>query len=49
MEYQLGYQLKTGDTILTQFDNLPGMSGGGRAGKKSKVFDRLKFTAIFFK
>ena len=37
--YQLGYHLKVGDTILTQFDNLPGMKNK-RGRRKSKVFER---------
>ena len=37
LEYQLGYQLRTGDRILTEFDNLP---GGRRGKRKSKVFKR---------
>ena len=39
LEYELGYQLSVGDTILTQFDNLPGMKGK-RGRRKSKVFER---------
>jgi hypothetical protein len=39
LEYQLGYQLKIGDTILTHFDSLPGQ-GGRRGRRKSKVFER---------
>ena len=39
VEYQLGYQLKIGDTILTHFDSLPGQSGG-RGRRKSKIFER---------
>ena len=37
--YQIGYHLKVGDTILTQFDNLRGMKGK-RGRRKSKVFER---------
>ena len=39
LEYQLGYQLKIGDTILTHFDSLPGQSGR-RGRRRSKVFER---------
>ena len=37
LEYQLGYQLRTGDRILREFDNLP---GGKRGRRKSKGFER---------
>jgi len=40
LEYQLGFNIKVGDTILTIFDNLPGQSGRKRGRRKSKVFER---------
>ena len=40
LQYQLGYQLQIGDTILTHFESLPGLSGGKGKRRKSKVFER---------
>jgi hypothetical protein len=40
LQYQLGYHLQIGDTILTHFDSLPGLSGGKGKRRKSKVFER---------
>ena len=40
LQYQMGFQLKIGDTILTHFDSLPGQNGGKRGRRRSKVFER---------
>ena len=40
LQYQLGYQLQIGDTILIHFESLPGLSGGKEKRRKSKVFER---------
>jgi hypothetical protein len=40
LQYQLGYHLQIGDTILTHFESLPGLSGGKWKRRKSKVFKR---------
>ena len=48
MQYQLGYHLQIGDTILTHFDSLPGSVGPkvkeGKAGcLRGKNFQKLSF------
>ena len=40
LQHQLGYYLQIGDTILTHFDSLPGLSGAKGKRRKSKVFER---------
>ena len=41
LQYQLGFQLKTGDIILTHFDSSTGHSGQAKRGRRrSKVFER---------
>lgn len=40
LQYKLGYHLQIGDTILTHFDSLPGLSGAKGKRRKSKVFER---------
>ena len=40
LQYQLGYQLQVGDTILTHFTSLPGQEGAKGKRRKSKVFER---------
>ena len=40
LQHQLGYYLQIGDTILTHFDSLPGLSGAKGKRRRSKVFER---------
>jgi len=40
LQYQLGFQLKPGDIILTHFDSIPGQSCTKKGRRRSKVFER---------
>lgn len=41
LQHKLGFELKTGDSILTQFENLSLQPYMKKSRKKSKVFERF--------